>query len=460
MLNSKCHTVISVRDGEKMARFAFPFSSTPSSIAYRHSSFKTKRQLVHNAHGRHIMSSRDIFLSPDERYEIWIIKAAERPGLLEVHCGDEKKSDDEPPPLTDGCDIPGWRNETLGISNEQPHASSILETVGPGSSLLRRESVLPAITTKTPWEDLRIRLLQEPTQSPKRYAYSSLKGILHPPFERENVPAIIDGCTETWKAMKTCRFESLVQRYGHLEWRFSDTHGETMSLETYQKYISGLEGRSDDAPLAVYDSQFHLDERAAILDEYHVPSCFDTDLFAYLSDDDDQEVDDNQEESQRPPYRWILMGPSRSGTGLHVDPVGTHAWVTLVEGCKRWILFPPETDRNIIHMHDPQIPSSIWFQRYYPDVLAQVQENSSRGQIITYAEVLQRPGDTVYVPAGWPHLVLNLDLSVAITHNYATEFPSLACLWDEINSAEPALGQRFQRAIRKHRPDLSNQIPI
>jgi histone arginine demethylase JMJD6 len=385
-------------------------------------------------------TTQDLFLSPDERYDVWVVKAAERPHLLEVH-SDETKNDADPP-LTDGCDIPGWRHEQLG---SQHHLEVILESIGPGSTLLRRESMLPVNSNKTPWDDLRQRLFQEPVQKPQRFAYQQLQGTLHPVFERENFPAIIDGCTEFWPAMETCRFQNLVQKYGHLEWRFSDTHGETMRLDTYQKYIAGLEGRSDDAPLAIYDSQFHHDERAALLDEYQVPSCFDTDLFEYLSDDDDDD-----ESSQRPPYRWILIGPSRSGTGLHVDPVGTHAWVTLVEGCKRWILFAPDTDRYTIHMQDPQIPSSIWFHKYYPDVLKQVEQEGR----ITYVEVLQCPGETVYVPAGWPHLVLNLDLSVAITHNYATEYPSMAALWSEINQAEPALASRFQAAIQRTRPDL------
>lgn len=46
------------------------------------------------------------------------------------------------------------------------------------------------------------------------------------------------------------------------------------------------------------------------------------------------------------------MGPKRSGTSVHVDPLGTSAWNTVIKGRKLWVLFPPRVDKRIVKGKD------------------------------------------------------------------------------------------------------------
>ena len=394
-------------------------------------------------------SIQDILLTADERYDLWEIKRVERPHLMEIENDDndeeDSDSDGESPseralPLVDGCDLKGWRSSNL--INCSSFSQGYLN-VGSGCSLMRRESQLPVVSSASlsRWKALQAKLLKPPKTKAQRILEEDAVKLSHYSwFERENVPVILEGLTKTWRAMETCTFDRLVEDFGHYDWRFSDTHGATMTLQTYKKYVSSVEGQLDDAPLAVYDSQLHTDERESLLRDYTVPKCFDApDLFQEMVDGDD-------EGPEMPPYRWILIGSPRSGTGLHIDPLGTHAWVTLIEGAKRWVLFPYGTDKSTIGMQEPQIPSAIWFSSgWYEKAIASVP-----GAI----EILQRPGETVYVPAGWPHLVLNLEFSTAITHNYATEYPSFSRILRATEEEEPEMSEQWKEYLRSERPDI------
>ena len=46
--------------------------------------------------------------------------------------------------------------------------------------------------------------------------------------------------------------------------------------------------------------------------------------------------------------RWFLVGPKRSGTCVHIDPLATSAWNTLLVGRKQWVLFPPHLTKKFV----------------------------------------------------------------------------------------------------------------
>ena len=92
--------------------------------------------------------------------------------------------------------------------------------------------------------------------------------------------------------------------------------------------------------------------------EYTVPSVFGEDLFDLAL------PPPSGSDIQRPPYRWVLIGPERSGTGVHIDPLWTSAWVTLLQGSKRWVLFPPGTDEDQIGLREDE-QSIFWYKRRY-----------------------------------------------------------------------------------------------
>lgn len=111
----------------------------------------------------------------------------------------------------------------------------------------------------------------------------------------------------------------------------------------------------------------------------------------------------------------------------------------------RWILFPPEVDRALAKgkgfQHkgedDEAIVRSVltasvlhvyWRQDYFSNMLPRI-KNHCHERNIPYIEFVQRPGETVFIPGGWWHGVLNLDDTIAVTQNFASQvnFPQVAC---------------------------------
>lgn len=78
-------------------------------------------------------------------------------------------------------------------------------------------------------------------------------------------------------------------------------------------YYSYNEGLKDDSPLYIFDSGFHK-KAASLLNDYKVPKYFDEDLFKLTG-------------ARRPPYKWLVIGGARSGTGyVYVNTLFWYAY--------------------------------------------------------------------------------------------------------------------------------------
>lgn len=207
---------------------------------------------------------------------------------------------------------------------------------------------------------------------------------------------------EYFESMRHDDDSSLTLKVGHGE------HSAEMQLRHLLQYIEA-DCLGHDEPLYVMDDDFHL-KLPEMLDTYMRPAPFAWtwrgDAFRHCAED------------ERPPYRWLVIGGWRSGSSLHTDPYCSHAWNVSVKGRKRWLVFPEtylESDmKEWDALYSPQ-PVLEWFVEAYPRLVA------CKDACDDFYEFIQEPGDTVYIPEGWAHCVLNLEETVAVTHNFSLE---------------------------------------
>ncbi|KAJ8608389.1 hypothetical protein CTAYLR_008151 [Chrysophaeum taylorii] len=216
-------------------------------------------------------------------------------------------------------------------------------------------------------------------------------------------------------------------------------------------YLEYAAANADLQPLYLFDDRFA--DIAPHLAKYEPPSMFRDDLFRWCE--------------PRPQYRWLAVGGPRSGSAWHVDPNGTSAWNATITGRKRWFFSrePPPGVHPSADGLDVVAPPSLaeWLVRYLAH---------SKPLAATTG-----PGDVVFVPRGWWHMVVNLDpnLTVAVTHNFCSEsglphalnllrtrphlasgleLPPGADDGDRRRRRGAALHDQLVDTLRRHRPDL------
>ena len=225
-----------------------------------------------------------------------------------------------------------------------------------------------------------------------------------------------------------------------------DDDGCTIKVK-FKYFLQYMQQQSDDAPLKVFDGNYDEDAVAqALLRDYTPPAYFRDDLFRLVG------------ERRRPPYRWFLIGPKRSGTAVHTDPMNTAAWNTLLHGRKRWAVFPPHIAKRVVKGAHHVCPSKDdepinWFVDVLPKIRQEAAENGTDLQL---SEFVQQPGDTVYIPGGWWHVVLNLDDTVAVTQNYVS-VTSFEGVWVHARASRRKMSSCWLRQLHTHYPQVAER---
>lgn len=126
---------------------------------------------------------------------------------------------------------------------------------------------------------------------------------------------------------------------------------------------------------------------------------------------------------------------------------------TSIVGRKRWTLFPPECSPDLqpfirdAEYTDSRVDVRLWTRSTWETF-----------QSLGAFEVVQEPGETIFIPSGWYHQVENLSspVTLSLNHNWANahNLPTMYnAMHQERDAVEVALGDVHEMLASSGRPE-------
>lgn len=230
-----------------------------------------------------------------------------------------------------------------------------------------------------------------------------------------HVPTVLTGLMDEWPVCFKCCSSTPVSLDGGPSFARMSMSGGKVTLHEYEQYCEN-QADNDTAPLYVFDPDILKSRFAMEEEEFPIPPCFSKDAMSCI----------NGTQYRPLPPHWLLVGVARSGTPIHDHPM-TIAWNAMIAGCKLWVCLPPDVDESLLLLNlddeeeegDGDSSSSSSSHRRDFDLSA-IEWFHQCGDLPDDARIIvQRPGEVVYLPAGWFHVILNVETSTAISASLA-----------------------------------------
>ena len=237
-------------------------------------------------------------------------------------------------------------------------------------------------------------------------------------FSRAKKPVIIEGLELTqhlwtFSFLKSVAGQHSVHlRYAHpdsTEWAKLESSAQSVTIRDFIESIeedkvgeSEAKGYLFDWSLPLYCPELYKD--------FSVPFYFEE------SQDYLKKVDCSLYKRSWPS---LFISPKGTVSELHIDAFGSNFWMALLSGRKKWTFFKPKMTPYLrpryVDTFDPVF--DIDWQELKVDQFSP-----------TVMEVTLSPGQVLFVPAGSPHRVENLEASVAVSGNIVDESNLQECL--------------------------------
>jgi len=213
--------------------------------------------------------------------------------------------------------------------------------------------------------------------------------------------------------------------------------GKVSSFRAFSRYMKSPEALSDPRPNYLWDDaiahQLIETGRRHLIEDTEVPA-----VVAGLNRAIPEKI--------RCLSATVTMGPACTGSHFHSH---NHAFCTLVAGLKYWIMLSPEAQLMQPHpVHQDDLMSM--HPRDYIRALQAVRGSEWwRTQTPGMSECTQQPGDFLFVPNGYAHMVLNLWPSAAVNHEFRQDGqPEKADPFDKEAAREASEAEAWQKQLK------------